>query len=109
MLPFKTGAGEESRTLDLNLGKVALYQLSYSRKHKNYNVIFETLLKGLLKNPKKFATRLSTGASRRAQCLTLPAAAGTAAVAAATAAAAASATSSSDKGTGMRSSATANT
>jgi hypothetical protein len=29
---FKPGAGEESRTLDLNLGKVALYQLSYSRK-----------------------------------------------------------------------------
>jgi hypothetical protein len=27
----RTGAGEESRTLDLNLGKVALYQLSYSR------------------------------------------------------------------------------
>ena len=25
------GAGKESRTLDLNLGKVALYQLSYSR------------------------------------------------------------------------------
>jgi hypothetical protein len=33
MLPISTpGAGEESRTLDLNLGKVALYQLSYSRK-----------------------------------------------------------------------------
>ena len=32
MLPFfKFGAGKESRTLDLNLGKVALYQLSYSR------------------------------------------------------------------------------
>ena len=31
-LPFSLyGAGEESRTLDLNLGKVALYQLSYSR------------------------------------------------------------------------------
>jgi hypothetical protein len=31
-LPFlNSGAGEESRTLDLNLGKVALYQLSYSR------------------------------------------------------------------------------
>jgi hypothetical protein len=30
-LTLKTGAGEESRTLDLNLGKVALYQLSYSR------------------------------------------------------------------------------
>jgi hypothetical protein len=31
-LPFlQTGAGKESRTLDLNLGKVALYQLSYAR------------------------------------------------------------------------------
>ena len=29
--PCNTGAGKESRTLDLNLGKVALYQLSYSR------------------------------------------------------------------------------
>ena len=28
---LKTGAAEESRTLDLNLGKVALYQLSYCR------------------------------------------------------------------------------
>ncbi len=27
----KSGAGNESRTHDLNLGKVALYQLSYSR------------------------------------------------------------------------------
>jgi hypothetical protein len=26
------GAGDEARTRDLNLGKVALYQLSYSRK-----------------------------------------------------------------------------
>ena len=26
-----SGAGKESRTPDLNLGKVALYQLSYSR------------------------------------------------------------------------------
>ena len=31
MLPFESGAGKEARTLDLNLGKVALYQLSYSR------------------------------------------------------------------------------
>ena len=30
-LPRETGAGNESRTRDLNLGKVALYQLSYSR------------------------------------------------------------------------------
>jgi hypothetical protein len=28
---WNSGAGEEARTLDLNLGKVALYQLSYSR------------------------------------------------------------------------------
>jgi hypothetical protein len=27
----KAGAGNETRTRDLNLGKVALYQLSYSR------------------------------------------------------------------------------
>jgi hypothetical protein len=31
LFDFESGAGEESRTLDLNLGKVALYQLSYSR------------------------------------------------------------------------------
>ena len=30
-LPRMSGAGDESRTRDLNLGKVALYQLSYSR------------------------------------------------------------------------------
>src|SRR5690554_1464093 len=29
--PIMSGAGNESRTRDLNLGKVALYQLSYSR------------------------------------------------------------------------------
>ena len=28
---FENGAGNEIRTRDLNLGKVALYQLSYSR------------------------------------------------------------------------------
>jgi hypothetical protein len=33
--PSEYGAGEESRTLDLNLGKVALYQLSYSRVDRN--------------------------------------------------------------------------
>ena len=39
------GAGDEARTRDLNLGKVALYQLSYSRKHppewasRNYRAI----------------------------------------------------------------------
>jgi hypothetical protein len=29
---LRSGAGNESRTRDLNLGKVALYQLSYSRR-----------------------------------------------------------------------------
>ncbi|MEN3295281.1 MAG: hypothetical protein V7642_4534, partial [Burkholderiales bacterium] len=33
------GAGEESRTLDLNLGKVALYQLSYSRVNDKTRII----------------------------------------------------------------------
>jgi hypothetical protein len=31
LLSLETGAGKGARTLDLNLGKVALYQLSYSR------------------------------------------------------------------------------
>ena len=31
MLSLKFGAGKEARTLDLYLGKVSLYQLSYSR------------------------------------------------------------------------------
>ncbi len=31
------GAGDETRTRDLNLGKVALYQLSYSRMVSQYN------------------------------------------------------------------------
>ena len=30
----KNGASEEIRTLDINLGKVALYQLSYTRVQK---------------------------------------------------------------------------
>ncbi len=34
--PHLTGAGEEARTLDINLGKVALYQLSYARKNLYY-------------------------------------------------------------------------
>src|SRR5271167_3700919 len=35
--PKKDGAGDEIRTRDINLGKVALYQLSYSRlNNANY-------------------------------------------------------------------------
>jgi hypothetical protein len=29
---FLNGAGEETRTLDVHLGKVVLYQLSYTRR-----------------------------------------------------------------------------
>jgi hypothetical protein len=36
-LKRKFGAGNETRTRDLNLGKVALYQLSYSRPEQTRN------------------------------------------------------------------------
>ena len=32
----KNGASEEIRTLDINLGKVALYQLSYTRIQRSF-------------------------------------------------------------------------
>ena len=37
------GAGNETRTRDLNLGKVALYQLSYSRPEQTRNCRAVTL------------------------------------------------------------------
>ena len=40
---FHIGAGDEARTRDLNLGKVALYQLSYSRRTCNYIRFFMCL------------------------------------------------------------------
>ena len=43
VLPFEFGAGKRSRTVDLNLGKVALYQLSYSRERANYSAFFRPL------------------------------------------------------------------
>ena len=45
MLSLRFGAGEESRTLDLNLGKVALYQLSYCRvKQSAHYRLFKELV-----------------------------------------------------------------
>ena len=47
------GAGEESRTLDLNLGKVALYQLSYSRlrSRKLYTkILLRQILQAIVKD-----------------------------------------------------------
>jgi hypothetical protein len=34
---LQNGAGEETRTLDVHLGKVVLYQLSYARKTEGKN------------------------------------------------------------------------
>ena len=48
MLPFIYGAGDEARTRDLNLGKVALYQLSYSRvESRNYNAFRPVISYGM--------------------------------------------------------------
>jgi hypothetical protein len=46
--PFLSGAAEESRTLDLNLGKVALYQLSYCRKIFEARAVDRTDLHGFV-------------------------------------------------------------
>ena len=54
--PKCSGAGKESRTLDLNLGKVALYQLSYSRIKCNYSAIHRHV------NVKSYQTRFNSGA-----------------------------------------------
>jgi hypothetical protein len=43
------GAGKEARTPDLNLGKVALYQLSYSRAEQRRNC--RAVKRGVKKNP----------------------------------------------------------
>ena len=40
---FQTGAGNEVRTRDLNLGKVALYQLSYSRMFLTFGEVRQKL------------------------------------------------------------------
>src|ERR1700680_2388109 len=49
------GAGNEARTRDLNLGKVALYQLSYSRPKQGRNC--RAVPAGVKKNPVRNAAR----------------------------------------------------
>jgi hypothetical protein len=44
----KLGAGNEARTRDLNLGKVALYQLSYSRSGKSAIIVGELWMSSLI-------------------------------------------------------------
>ena len=39
--PIKLGAGDETRTRDIQLGRLTLYQLSYSRKKLVHGVGFE--------------------------------------------------------------------
>ncbi len=39
------GAGDEARTRYLHLGKVALYQMSYTRNNEKYFTTFSTLVK----------------------------------------------------------------
>src|ERR1700675_4956047 len=49
------GAGNEARTRDLNLGKVALYQLSYSRPKQRRNC--RAVPPGVKKNPVQNAAK----------------------------------------------------
>jgi hypothetical protein len=66
-LPFGySGAGEEARTLDLNLGKVALYQLSYSRY-----VLLHLLRQLLLRAAVLHLPVRKTGAGEEARTLDL--------------------------------------
>ena len=43
---FSYGAGDEARTRYLHLGKVALYQMSYTRDNERYFTTFSALVKG---------------------------------------------------------------
>ena len=68
-LPGKTGAGNESRTRDLNLGKVALYQLSYSRRgfalyHRSASSQGVRVARGITTGPLRSRRRRS----RRSSC-----------------------------------------
>jgi hypothetical protein len=56
------GAGNETRTRDLNLGKVALYQLSYSRLTKSCHFI---VLAAYVKPPRLIRARLARRAPDR--------------------------------------------
>src|ERR1700689_2892893 len=49
------GAGNEARTRDLNLGKVALYQLSYSRPKQRRNC--RAVPPGVKQNPVRTAAK----------------------------------------------------
>ena len=48
LLQAKAGAGDEARTRDVHLGKVVLYQLSYTRSFERDNNVQPTALRNLL-------------------------------------------------------------
>ena len=48
ILPFPKGAGDEARTRDVHLGKVVLYQLSYTRSFERNNNVQPTAPRNLL-------------------------------------------------------------
>ena len=50
MVSFFTGASDEARTRYLHLGKVALYQMSYTRSDKKY---YNRIAKNVKKKNKK--------------------------------------------------------
>jgi hypothetical protein len=65
-LSWNSGAGEESRTLDLNLGKVALYQLSYSRMEPScYHLLHFFTIQFSLEREKSLELSTSTLARLR--------------------------------------------
>ncbi len=63
MPPRGSGAGKEARTPDLNLGKVALYQLSYSRlRRRHFKLRLRTVKP--LRQPRLGLVRLGQAARR---------------------------------------------
>ena len=66
-LPILFGAGEESRTLDLYLGKVSLYQLSYSRK-----TFLLPASNFWVKNPRRFQTFITWSGRRVSNSRPIP-------------------------------------
>ena len=67
---FESGAGNESRTRDLNLGKVALYQLSYSRMPCSARKPFgarDRNRTGTAVRPRDFKSLVSTSFTTRAK------------------------------------------
>ncbi len=55
---FQNGAGDEARTRYLHLGKVALYQMSYTRETWTIITVFSDLSIGIFKTARIFSGQL---------------------------------------------------